>query len=271
MDFDDILKIHGYDPKDVRLARHGGYHGKIYHLWRENLEQYNVYCRTQGPKTFGRQKYVAHFIATPESDTVFTGFYILRDKKPIKPGLIHPLTGQDIYKTENPRPIIWDVTRVRDFDQYVGKLCIGWGKSFRKWDQIAGRKSKPVLEIRKNFIEPEFPGFSKLSCSSKKVSVLPEKWKSVLCANRGIYILVHTDTQTQYIGSATGADGFFGRWLGYEANGHGGNAQLRKLKKKEFQIGILEVSSSADTRDEILKREHEWQHKLGSKAFGLNN
>lgn len=270
MDFADILKIHGYDPKEVRLARHAGYNGKVYLLWRNDPTEYNIYCRTQQPETFGSQKYVAHFIATAEGDTLFTGFYILHDKKAIEPGLIHPITGQDIYKIENPQPIIYDVTRIADFEGYAGKLFIDWGKSSRAWSQIAGRTPKPVLEIRRQFFEPEFPGFSKFSCSSRNVSMLPEKWKSVLSANRGIYILVHTDTQTQYIGAATGTDGFLGRWLSYEASGNGGNILLRKLKNQEFQIGILEVSSSTDTPVDILKREQEWKIKLGSRAFGLN-
>lgn len=270
MDFADILKIHGYDPKEVRLARHAGAKGKIYLLWRNEPEKYDIYCRTQLSKTFGKQKYVAHFIATPDGDTLFTGFHILHEKKKIEQGFSHPITGIGFSDTERPCPIIYDVTKDVNFNCYIKKLFIDWGKSTRSWSQIAGKTSKPVIEIRRNFAEPEFPGFSKFSCSSKHVRVLPEKWKSVLSNNRAIYILVHADTQTQYVGSATGADGFLGRWLSYEADGHGGNIKLKKLKKPEFQIGILEVSSSTDTVVDILRREHEWIKKLGSRTSGLN-
>lgn len=270
MDFNDILKIHGYDPQEVRIARHAGCEGKIYLLWRNKPNEYEVYCRTQLAKTFGKQKYVAHFVATPEGDTIFTSFHALHEPKPIRPGFIHPLTGQDIYETENPRPVIYDVTRIEVFNRYEGKLCIDWGPGYLAWCQIAGNGSKPVLEIRREFVEPEFPGFSKFSCLNTEVSLLPEKWKSVLAANRGIYILVHKETQTQYVGSATGADGFFGRWMSYEVSGHGGNNLLTKLKNQEFQIGILEVSSSAEVREDILKKEQEWKLKLGSRVHGLN-
>ncbi len=270
MDFADILKIHGYDPKEVRLARHAGYKEKIYLLWRNKPDEYEIYCRTQQVEAFGQQKYVAHFIATPEGGTLFTGFYILGKKKPVKPGMMHPITGSNIYITESPRPIIYDVTRVIQFDHYAGKLFIAWGAGTRSWSQIASKTSKRVLEIRRELAEPEFPGFSKFSCLSTEVNVLPETWKCILTVSRGIYILVHLDTQTQYIGSATGAGGFLGRWLSYEANGHGGNALLRKLSNKQFQIGILEVSSSIETSAEIIRREQEWKQKLGSKAFGLN-
>jgi len=270
LDFADILRIHKYDPKEVRLARHGTSDGRMYLLWRNQFADYDIYCRTQRPENFGDQKYVAHFVVTPEGDTLFTGCFKLLEQKPIWGGLIHPLSGLDIFETENPRPIIYDVEKILEFDCYIGKLTIDWGKGTRNWSQIAGRTDKPVLEIRKQFIEPEFPGFAKFFCSSRKVSVLPEAWKSVLKANKGVYILVHAETQAQYVGSATGNDGFLGRWLNYEDNGHGGNVLLRKIKDPDFQISILDVCSSIDSPIEIIMREQDWKNKLGSRTFGLN-
>lgn len=90
-------------------------------------------------------------------------------------------------------------------------------------------------------------------------------------ANKGVYILVHKETQKQYIGSATGENGFLGRWLSYEANGHGGNTQLKRLNNPQFDIGILEVCASSDAATDIINREQDWKHKLGSRAFGLNS
>jgi len=162
------------------------------------------------------------------------------------------------------------VERVRAFDKYEGKLFVDWGKGERAWNQIAGKSPKPVLAIEREFAEPIFPGFGKFTCMSNEVSSLHKSWQTILSANRGIYILVHLNSGDQYVGSATGENGFLGRWLEYEANGHGGNKILRKLSQKEFQVGILEVSSSIETSEDILKKEGIWKEKLGSRAFGLN-
>lgn len=271
MNFSDLLKIHGYEPKDVRLARHAGSRGEIYRLWRHNPEGFDIYCRTQLRGKFGKQNYVAHFVATPDGETVFTGFHYLKGIDEIGPGFINPVTGADVYETENPRPVLYRATRVPEFDQYIGKLLIDWGAGAIAWCQIANNKGKPILEIRKEFVEPEFPGFAKFTCSSTEVSTLPESWKSVLMANKGVYILVHKETQKQYIGAATGEGGFLGRWLSYEVNGHGGNTQLKRFDDPEFDIGILEVCASSDTSTEIINREQDWKRKLGSRAFGLNS
>lgn len=44
---------------------------------------------------------------------------------------------------------------------------------------------------------------------------------------RGVYLLV-ADDGAQYVGSASGQDGFIGRRVGYATSGHGGNVILRK-------------------------------------------
>lgn len=271
MNFSDLLNIHGLEPHDVRLARHAGAKGEIYRLWRNNPDGFDTYCRTQQRGKFGKQNYVAHFVATPGGETLFTGLHHLQGFEEIGPGFMHPVTGDDIYETESPRPVLYSATGVQAFDQYIGKLIIDWGASARQWCQIANNKGKPILEIRREYVEPEFPGFAKFNCSSTEVSTLPESWKSVLAANKGVYVLVHKETQKQYIGSATGENGFLGRWLAYEANGHGGNTQLKRLSVPEFDIGILEVCASSDTAADIINREQDWKCKLGSRAFGLNS
>lgn len=271
MNFSDLLKIYGYDPKDILLARHAGADGKIYLLWRENKEKFDLFCRIQKKGKFSNRKYVAHFVATPAGETLFTGFYKIIEEEKITSSLIDPISNVDLYTLQEKIPNIYKVKRMKEFDKYAGKLFIKWGKAYLAYVQKAELSQKEIIEIKKEIAEPEFPGFAKFTCSSKSISALPETWKSILSANKGVYILVHKETQKQYIGSATGDGGFLGRWLSYEANGHGGNIQLKKLYNPEFDIGILEVCSSSDTATDIIKREQNWKHKLGSRAFGLNS
>jgi hypothetical protein len=103
-----------------------------------------------------------------------------------------------------------------------------------------------------------------------ELTVLPESWKSVLKASRGIYLLTCPKTKEQYVGSATGHDGFWGRWIDYAKNGHGGNLGLKSRESSDYQISILEVASSSATHEDILKLEGLWQRKLRSQEMGLN-
>jgi hypothetical protein len=86
-----------------------------------------------------------------------------------------------------------------------------------------------------------------------------------------VYLLVRRKTGEQYVGSATGSDGFFGRWLCYQ-DGHGGNVAMRELgaTASEYDANILEVAASTATPEEIYDRESLWKIKLGTRATGLN-
>jgi hypothetical protein len=92
----------------------------------------------------------------------------------------------------------------------------------------------------------------------------------VLEVSRGIYLLHCPKTGDQYIGSAIGSRGFYGRWLDYARDGNGGNALLKDRDARTFFVTILEVASSIATREEILKTEAVWKQKLGSRVHGLN-
>lgn len=84
-----------------------------------------------------------------------------------------------------------------------------------------------------------------------------------------MYLLV-SDRGEQYVGSATGADGFVGRWRQYVTNGHGGNVLLRAAEQRDYAVTSLEVASPDMSPDDILAREAFWKIKLGARAHGLN-
>lgn len=269
MDFADLLTIHGFNPADVRLARHpasnladsdNSEQTTYYSLWRNNREQWDLEIRTQYKKTFGNQHYVAHFIGLSSGDTVFTGMYQLLD-----------FQIKDSGKSSEDPLVIWNHRKVDDFTQYEERLIISW-QSTRAWCQIAGNTPKPIVAIEKSFSEPPFPGFDQFKMMSNERESLPETWKAVLSATKGVYLLVHDGTGTQYVGSAYGEGGFYARWENYadERNGHGGNKLLRQLETTIYHISILETCSSSDSAEDIIATESQWKEKLGSRAFGLN-
>ncbi|HEX7184206.1 MAG TPA: GIY-YIG nuclease family protein, partial [Thermoanaerobaculia bacterium] len=86
----------------------------------------------------------------------------------------------------------------------------------------------------------------------------------------GVYLLTCPKTREQYVGSATGEEGFWGRWQNYLETGHGGNVGLQSRDMSDYQVSILEVAGTAATRDDILRMEGRWQSKLQSQEMGLN-
>lgn len=92
----------------------------------------------------------------------------------------------------------------------------------------------------------------------------------------GVYLILDSETGDQYVGSAYGDEGVWGRWSQYAKNGHGGNARLRKLVKDgsdypaAFRYSLLQVLPRTHTKNEVIRWEVLYKKKLGSRAFGLN-
>lgn len=93
--------------------------------------------------------------------------------------------------------------------------------------------------------------------------------KARLTSYKGVYLLV-SENGDQYVGSASGMDGFWGRWAAYVANGHGGNRLLIQRRENDYSVSILEVASPDMSHQDILRREGYWKDKLGARAHGLN-
>jgi hypothetical protein len=83
-------------------------------------------------------------------------------------------------------------------------------------------------------------------------------------------LLTCPKTKEQYVGSATGEEGFWGRWQDYIQSGHGGNVGLKSRAPSDYQVSILEVAGTSATPDEIKTMEGRWQSKLQSREMGLN-
>ncbi|WP_269083041.1 hypothetical protein [Methylobacterium sp. WSM2598] len=77
-------------------------------------------------------------------------------------------------------------------------------------------------------------------------------------------------TKEVYVGSATGAGGFLGRWEDYARTGRGGNVRLRARDPSDYQVSVLQVAGSDTTDEEILGMESLWKRKLQSQEMGLN-
>jgi hypothetical protein len=152
----------------------------------------------------------------------------------------------------------------------VGRLIIDWGPGDRAWIQRADQQSKRIIELRREFKEPDFPGFLTFIEPLSKLDKIPKTWVAAFQSSKGVYLLTCPKTKEQYVGSATGDEGFWGRWQDYIQTSHGGNVALKSRNPSDYQVSILEIAGSSSTRDDILGMEQQWKKKLQSQDMGLN-
>ena len=164
----------------------------------------------------------------------------------------------------------YNLEKVELFTEYDGLLVIEWGLGDRAWIQRADNQNKKIVEIRKEYREPDFPGFLEFISNLSQIESLPKTWVSILKNAKGIYLLTCPSTKEQYVGSATGVNGLWGRWVEYARNGHGGDIALKSRDPSDYIVSILETAGSYIDDIEILRKESLWKQKLQSREMGLN-
>jgi GIY-YIG catalytic domain len=259
---------------EVRLLRHQdprrSDRGRSpYELWRDDRPAFERYQEYQSFKNRNRLKasYWASFVVTPVGETLLAGFYACRYLGINKEDRPWPNNAQ---RTDPAGTCdIYELTPDDRLNDLAGRLVIEWGDGERTWIQRADNQNKMVLEIRTVFREPDFPGFADFIAPLSKIETLPRDWITALRSSRGIYLLTCPKTKEQYVGKASGDDGFYGRWSDYVRDGHGGNVGLKSRDPSDYQVSILQVAGDAETF-EIDAMETRWKQKLQSREMGLN-
>lgn len=147
---------------------------------------------------------------------MFVGFYRVRYIGPSMTDTASPTTGHFL-----PAGSLYDYSVVHDpfLAEYAGRLFINWGdspSSKRAWFQLASNQEKPIVEIKREYSDPAFPGYLQFIDSLSRIATLPPTWIEMLKVAKGVYVLTFPRTKELYIGSATGSGGFFGRCSTHE-------------------------------------------------------
>lgn len=271
--FNDLLRTVNLDPAVVRLVRHRdpNVQRAVFEAAIKGDPAFGEYQEHQGTDQviaqFRAATYLAGFVADPmTNETIFVGIWERLGDSP-GPSPRIPLTIPGTHSAT----VAFKTKRTDMLAAYRGRIVIGWGDGARVWVQRADNQPKPILEIRRELRDPDFPGFARFCRQLDQIEQVPLSWRAVLSNARGIYLIVHRESGQQYVGSAYGVEGFFGRWASY-ADGHGGNVGLKELgaSASAFNVAILEVAGSEATNEEIFGRETLWKDKLGTKVKGLN-
>lgn len=274
MNIVEILKLRGLDTsKKIKLVRHQDKRHDLYELMTTGqLETYQA-CQS---KPVLECDLMISFIGLPYNRARFYGVYKVHSRSKVSDTNL-----PDTYTIqESPDNWFYHLEKEAGFGDLEERVVIDWGASTRAWHQWLTEKE--IVEILPTGYSREFPGFLDFVLSHDELTRIfehPEAnraWKTALSSVAGIYLILNTSTGGQYIGSASGANGIYGRWKDYAENGHGGNKLLKNICEskinayKDFKFSILRTLPKTLTQKEIIEFENFYKEKLGSRAFGLN-
>lgn len=269
--FNTLLQQAGLDPSRVKLVRHQDtrtrYRRSIWDAWRTDRELFDSYQSFQRAGKLNGADQIASFIVSPSGRTIFVGIYKIRAQRALRRRKVDQLSGNEL---DPERHVVYELALTDKLAEGVGLVVVNWGPGKRAWVQRASRQDKPVVEILLSIEEDPFPGYREFRRHIDDLGQLPEHWIAPLRAVGGVYLLTNLATGRQYIGSAYGEAGLWGRWQSYLRTGHGGNVELRELGSTNFEVCILEIVSPAMPENEVIELESLWKEKLKTRQFGLN-
>ncbi|MBD5512490.1 MAG: GIY-YIG nuclease family protein [Lachnospiraceae bacterium] len=277
LSFADVLNKVGLEPSKVKLIRHALTDRGFKDCYEKDMVL--GYTRQQKVGFSKNYDYWAVFISDAGNYAKLFGLYqvgnAVSDTPDVMPvGFPHP----EWFQGKNA---FFDLQHVNTLQEYEGRLIIDWGKSARMWHQ-KGTTEKPIVAIRTDN-KKVFSGFENLILKYDELKEIVENptiydsWHTALSSVNAIYLIVDTETGKQYVGSAYGKDGLFGRWACYVNTLHGNNKEMQELicnypdRYHYFQFSILQILPKTVTADDIIHMETLYKKKLMSISFGMNH
>lgn len=256
--------------KKVKLIRHADprniYDFKTIKKDKEKLLEYQS---QQNAPVFSECDYIVSFLGKESKSSLLIGVFKVKGYKEVN-GIDHKY----LYDLE-------DISDESTQEELYDRVMIDWGKATTSWHQWYD-KEKEVTQILPLGYVGEFPGYDKLIMDSFDLKRLAKfesangEWVHKLSAVSGVYLILDQSTGRQYIGSAYGLNGIWGRWKQYAYDGHGENTRLKELMMSDpeynqnFQYSILQTLPRNLSEKEVIAVEGVFKEKLGSRAFGLN-
>lgn len=269
-----------FNKAKVKLIRHK--HNSSGHdlniLYKNRRDLFYLYQNFQGQLVFNCD-YLISFIGTNNTTAKFIGVFKVT-------GLYDAKEHKEKYKPFLPEyknifdssKYYYSLEEVSGFDEFKDRITIDWRT--RSWHQW---RDKEIIEILPKGYVKEFPGFLDFTLDFNELEDIisnsdsNREWRTLLSSVAGVYLILDNRTGNQYIGSAYGENGIWGRWKQYVQTKHGGNQKLIELIEKDsncfkkFQFTILQTLPKTLTAREVIEFEKKFKIKLGSRAFGLNS
>lgn len=192
------------------------------------------------------------------------------------------------FKVNDASGELVDSTPAKELEKYFGRLVVKYksSRNITRTDKKIITEEIEVSMILDTSADKMFRGYDNVSLkfSELKDALGSLVWKDKLSHRQGVYVITDTEAGKNYIGSATGEKGFYGRWCDY-VNGvnhpdtYPNEAFKEIIKdrtkgpnyiKEHFQYSILEHFDMGVDKDFILEREGYWKRVLNTKNKGYN-
>lgn len=272
-----ILKAFNFDFTKTQLVRHGTAHNPQELIVNNHFDFYQA---VQADNIYDQTNYILSFIAAGANSALFQGAYrndgLLEgeDKLQAPEGYPNP--------EEAEHPYHYNLNRLEGFEELQNRLVINWNVPI-VWHQHFRENHFEVLELR---LRPAgnfraFPGYDNVFLSYQELADIINNpmgrpdWYHTLLHTKGIYLILCQGKQ--YIGSATGEGGIWGRWQDYVNDPTGGNRGIAQHldqhpgAERDFKFSIIETFGTQATLEEIIQREHFLMNTHGTNEFGLNH
>lgn len=277
----DVLKILGFDATlQTKVVRHQDRRYSVAEMRRNNwLELYQSY---QGKPRFRAAKQIVSFYGLAGTRAGFYGVYRVLAERPHSPatGPLLEACAESSQWNRDSR-FFYELERDPRFDDLRDRLIVDWGPGTLAW--VQNLDNKPVLQILESGRAlPPFGDYLDFSLSHAQLTDLFKRegahrdWCVSLSAVAGVYLIVAEDSGDLYVGSASGVEGIWGRWRSYAETCHGGNERLKALIESNpsyptgFRFSVLQTLPRTMAREEVVRRETAFKHKLGKRATALN-
>lgn len=273
----DLLKVLGFDDRlKSKLVRHQDARYDVPALIRDGW--FDLYQSLQKRPVFKDCKQIVSFVGDGSKRARLVGVYRVLKQGASSTSLIPANCPYQEWGTQSVYH--YELEKCAEFADLEGRVVIGWSSELAFHQHL---RNYPVVEMfPKGRVLQPFTDYLDFSLSFNELTDLVNNanahrdWVSSLSAVAGVYLILAQSTGQQYVGSAYGLEGIWGRWCQYAASGHGGNVKLRALLDSDsaypnkFRFSILQVLPKTTTATEVIRWESLYKAKLGSRATGLN-
>lgn len=270
-----IFEAEGLDAGKIYLIRHKDsrfqdkFGKSIFDIWHSDRERFEIYQSIQKRRNaFAVGGFVASFVVTNTNETLFVGLYAVESRRDALPDE----WDTSFHCLVEAGNVIHELRCTDHMNDYVQRLAIEPWADAINYVKNADKCNPRVKELKRSKEDEPFPTYMRFRRRVADLNTIFPSWRDRLKEAKGVYLLTFSETDgQQYVGSASGNEGFWQRWSDYLETGHGGNKVLIRENRNARQaiVSILEVAGSSASRKDIIEIEMNWQSKLGSRAKRL--
>lgn len=278
MKLQEILSLRGLPIATTRIIRNTINRDYIKEMISAGY--FDLYQAVQKENKFKDSEYIVSFTDLEGTKSLLYGVFKVNGVKDILNLPDEVAAIKEPEKWISGRYFQYNMERVDMLKDLEERLVIDWGKATISWCQKD--LNKEVVEILPHgFLKP-FPGYQDVLLNFDELAKVIKNpnanrhWRIMLSNVCGVYLILDKVSGQQYVGSAYGKEGVWGRWSTYISTKHGNNKILIELlaqneeKHKNFQFSILHVLPNSALKEDVIQLEGRVKEKLGSKVFGLN-